>query len=172
MTEIDEALLAAAAEGDALSVRRHIHGGARVDATNDHGSSALIIASHGGHADVVRALLEAGANLEMRMRSSGMTALHQAASQGHLEIARLLLAAGARVDAPDASNGTPLMNAAARRDLGLVRLLLESGAALNHRDADGFHAWAWAVDKGADEVASYLEQQGAETWVDDPDTAS
>jgi ankyrin repeat protein len=61
------------------------------------------------------------------------------------------------------------MCAAARGNLELVQLLLESGASLNRRDTDGFNAWAWASDKGAEDVAQFLATKGAQQYVLDGD---
>ena len=59
------------------------------------GSTALIYAPHSSHLEVVRLLLEAGADKDAAITNYGATALHVAAAEGHLEVVRLLLEAGA-----------------------------------------------------------------------------
>lgn len=65
------------------------------------GSTPLVFAAHRGLADVVAALLAAGAAVDDPETASGTTALHWAAEGGHVEVARLLLAAGASLTPAD-----------------------------------------------------------------------
>ena len=59
-------LLAAAAAADVAGVRRALAAGADVDAENRYGRTALSLAAGGGHVDVVRVLLERGADPSQR----------------------------------------------------------------------------------------------------------
>ena len=61
-------------------------------AMND-GSTALLRASHHGHLEVARLLLESGADKNLA-RHDGATALLVSSQIGHLEIARLLRESG------------------------------------------------------------------------------
>ena len=63
-------------------------------AANARGDTALILAAANGHADCVRALLEAGADVTLST-AEGFTALYAAAANGHTETIGLLLDAGA-----------------------------------------------------------------------------
>ena len=62
-----------------------------------HGATALILAAQSGHVEVVRLLLEAGADKDVA-DDDGATALMEAAYRGHVEVVRLLLEAGADKD--------------------------------------------------------------------------
>ena len=53
----------------------------------------IIAASAMGFTEIVRLLISAGADVNVRMKS-GHTALHFAAAEGHLDIAMMLLADG------------------------------------------------------------------------------
>ena len=66
-------------------------------ADND-GFIPLMIASGNGQLEVMRYLLDQGANRD-KAANGGWTSLHCAAEQGHLEIAKLLMVYGADLNA-------------------------------------------------------------------------
>jgi ankyrin repeat protein len=104
-------LIQCAWTGSVDAVRLLLSRGAAVNtAEAQQGQTALMRAVAGKHADVVRALIEAGADVHLRSKG-GFTALLFAAQEGDLESTRLLLAAGARVN--EATTRGP----DARRDL-------------------------------------------------------
>jgi len=86
-----------------------------------------------GRVNVVRLLLEKGANVDAR-NDWGVTPLHQAATEGRVGVVRLLLEKGADVDARASFGVTPLLFAASRGHVDVVRLLLEKGADVNARE--------------------------------------
>ena len=77
--------------------------------------------------DVVRRLLEHGANPNIRDRSQS-TPLHRASSKGWVEVARLLLGYGANVDERDEEGRTPFHVASSKGHHETTNLLLEHGA--------------------------------------------
>ena len=98
----------------------------------DDGETALMLAAHDGNADIVNALIRAGADVSAT-DNNGLTALSAAAEgreltsnafdQGHVRVAKALMAAGADIHA--ASNlGTPLQVAAATGNTGVLKILL------------------------------------------------
>ena len=89
---------------------------------------ALLLAADEGHLEVVRLLLEAGADKEAATIDGATTALIVAAGSGHLEVVRLLLEAGADKDAATTDGATALLYATHNGHLEVVRLLLEAGA--------------------------------------------
>ena len=94
------------------------------------GTPMSLAALH-GNLDVIRLLLEAGANVGGG-NSSPMTALHLAAQQGHVEVVRLLLDFGADKEAVGVHQETALHWAAVKGHVNVTRLLLEAGA---HKEA-------------------------------------
>jgi ankyrin repeat protein len=98
--------------------------------TRGGGMSALMIAAEEGHADVIRLLAQAGANVEERRGGDddGFKPLHVAAEHGRADAITALLDAGARADARSAADITPLMLAAASGKATAVRVLLAKGA--------------------------------------------
>ena len=100
------------------------------------------MAATGGHLEVVRTLLEVGADKDKATTDTGATPLFTAAVIGHLEVVRTLLEAGADKDKASTDTGaTPLFMAAENGHLEVVRTLLEAGADNDRRLRMGV-AWA------------------------------
>jgi ankyrin repeat protein len=92
------ALLFAAREGDAESVRLLLAAGARVNDADAWGVTALVFAAHSGFTELVELLLthEADPNL----MAAGFSALHLAIARRDERMARALLVRGADANAP------------------------------------------------------------------------
>ena len=87
-----------------------------------------------GPAEIVKHLLDKGADVEARVGSTHATPLHMAALRGRADVIALLLSRGCYVQprAGDSLYGaTPLYLAAQNGNLEAVRLLLEAGADVN-----------------------------------------
>ena len=78
-----------------------------------------------GHGEVLRLLVEAGADMEER-NSQGRTALMVASLEGHQGVVEALLRAGAQVEAADEDGGTALMVASLNGHQGVVEQLLRA----------------------------------------------
>lgn len=104
-------------------------------------------------------LLGKGADANIR-NDEGNTPLALASQVGWVEGARLLASIGAKVDAPNSRGETPLILAVHRRNLPMVRLLLESGANPKHTDSiAGYSALDYAKrDQRAANIVHALEQ--------------
>ncbi len=83
------ALLAACYKGNLSFAELLIANGARIDATNIHGTTALMYAAMSGNADLVKLLLKQRVNKEITEKS-GKTALDYAKASGSDEVIRLL----------------------------------------------------------------------------------
>jgi ankyrin repeat protein len=91
--------------------------------------TALIAAIASGHVEVVKTLLKAGAEVNLKTWHDSVP-LVVAAKHGQLEIVRALIAAGAEVNKPgwDCGGYTPLGMAVEHGQVEIVRALLETGA--------------------------------------------
>ncbi|KAJ5360103.1 hypothetical protein N7517_009294 [Penicillium concentricum] len=87
-------------------------------------SETIIVAADHGRLDLVKALLEGGADPNT-VDEIGTSALHNAAKQGHWDIARLLLENNASPRIEDGNRATPLRLAVRAGQKEIVRLLLE-----------------------------------------------
>ena len=125
-----------------------------------HGKTALFMAAQNGHLEVVRLLIEAGAD-KAAAHSTGATAVFIAAQNGHLEVVRLLIEAGADKDAVKNNGGTALQIAAHNGHLEVVRFLLEAGADKDAARTDGATALFMAYQNGHVEVVQLLREAGA-----------
>lgn len=87
----------AAWNGDRDAVDLLVACGAELHAVDRAGLSALMAASHRGHAAIVQSLLRAQADIEQGL-ANGTTSLVLAAKFGHVKTVEALLEASARVD--------------------------------------------------------------------------
>lgn len=121
-------------------VKELINEGANPNTCDNTGMSALAIASQDGHLDVVRYLLDHGAdvNAHSKGKVTDRTALMAAASNdGHPEIVRLLVERGANVNTRGELGWTALIWAAREGDIESVKFLLSKGADPNVKASDG-----------------------------------
>ena len=111
MDQTNKEFFDAAARGDFAKVCSTVAKGANVNIANGDGRTALMRSSKRGYEDIVRFLLDNGADPRARDKNN-KTALMTAAKKGHLNICRLLVHAGADVNSHDNKGRTALMRAA------------------------------------------------------------
>jgi ankyrin repeat protein len=83
--------MAAAERGDATCAQRCVDAGCDVDAASegdDSGLTAAMLAAGAGHAGCLNVLRAAGADLERRRESDGMTAMEMHRARVREEVAR------------------------------------------------------------------------------------
>ena len=98
--ELNEKLLSAARVGDLISLKKWLHAGADLQATDEGGRMILHIAAFKGYTTLVSYLLEQKPDIiETTDKKLGRTALHLAAFNGQEEAVRLLVKLGADVSA-------------------------------------------------------------------------
>lgn len=104
-----------------------------------------------GHTGMVKYLLEQGADPNGAVFAE---ALHEAVETGRLDLLQMLIEAGGDVNATVAC--TPILCVAARKpSTHIVQYLLDEGAAVDAKDADGMSPADWAL---TEDIAQILEQ--------------
>jgi ankyrin repeat protein len=127
--------------------------GIDVNALNEAGESALMMAALKGDIAGAQLLLERGA----KVNQPGWSALHYAATGPEPKLVRLLLEHGAAVDAESPNGSTPLMMAAQYGSEDSASLLLERGADPGKRNERRLRAADFARLAGRDALAKRLE---------------
>jgi len=155
-------LLDAALIGDLELAKKALAAGADVSVRDNSGRTPLHRATGNGHAGMVRLLLEAGADVDMRDENIGASPLHEACGEDRVDVALLLLEAGADPNARDKWRGTPLHWAATHGHFGMIRLLLDYEADPNARDGKEWTPLHHAVFRGCVESVRLLLQAGAD----------
>jgi outer membrane protein assembly factor BamB len=121
-----EDLWAAARQGDTARVAELLAHGVDPNAEFRAGGTALLFAAQRGHAEVVRLLLDHGADLRATEKLNQTSALHFAT--GYPEVVKILVERGADVNARELQKGqTPLWWAVARKDPASAQILIASG---------------------------------------------
>lgn len=156
------ALMEAASNGHVDVAKLLISKGASINThSHEFKESALTLACYKGQLEMVKFLLEAGADQEHKTEEMH-TALMEASMDGHVEVARLLLDSGAQVTMPADSFESPLTLAACGGHVELAMLLLERGANIEEVNDEGYTPLMEAAREGHEEMVALLLSQGAD----------
>jgi hemoglobin len=122
----------AAAAGNLATVELLLRLGAGPDIADAGGHAPLYCVANEckvrGGANVVRALVQAGASVDARDGVKHCTALHMAARRGNVEVAEALLDCGAGIGVRDSLGDTPLRRAVNCHKTDVATLLLARGS--------------------------------------------
>ena len=153
-------LMKAVKKNDVAAVQRLIADGADVNRLESNGDAPLVMAAYLGHTEIVKALLDAGANVKAVDPSMKATALHAAAYAGRTEAARLLIAHGIDIDRQGPVNGyTALHDAIWQNNADTAEVIIAAGANLKLRSHDGQTPLEFAIARGRREIAAMIEER-------------
>jgi hypothetical protein len=147
-----EELRRAATTGDIAKVKELLDKGVDPNAANPYGGTALVYACDKGYPEIVKLLLERGADPKFKNNFYGFPAIGWAAQKGNVEIANLLIDKGAEVDFAILQMGIHADSP------GIVKLFLERG---KFTPDDLTNALADAEEQGKEEIVKVLKAAGA-----------
>ena len=152
------ALMKAVQKNDSLRVQTLIAEGANVDELDPNGDAPLVMAAYLGHTDIVRMLLEAGADVTAVDPGMKATALHAAAYAGRTEAAALLIQHGVDINRQGPKNVyTALHDAIWENNIDTARVILEAGADLTLKSHSGETPLDFAKSKHRREIVAMIE---------------
>jgi ankyrin repeat protein len=146
----EKALIWASREGAVKSVRKLLRKSINLNAIGDNGRTALEEASQGGHAEIVKLLLEKGADFKGARNVDPLT---RAAWQGHIEVVNIFVSHGAKLT---------LQAAAAIGDREAVLRLIKEGADINASEPWNRSAFYNAVRNRQWDTAILLLENGVQ----------
>ena len=142
-----------------------IDGGGDVNAKDNQGTTALVLASKKDFAEIVKLLIEKGAKVD-ETDNLGRTSLMFAARGGFVDVVEHLMANKADVNIKDGQGTTALMLASEKGFIEIVRRL-KARAHFNEKDNKGRTALMFAARGGFIEVVSHLIKNGAKVYETD-----
>lgn len=143
-----------------------------MDAKDNAGQTALIMAAWLHYTEIVKLLLEKSADVNA-MDKNGGTPLTYAVLGGNnpivgedidIKTVKLLLEHGAYANEMNSNGTTVLMIAATYGHPNLIKLLIENGANVNAKDIDGKTAFDYAKAHNCMDVANLLSAKMGNLW--------
>ncbi|KAM0207992.1 hypothetical protein ACHAQI_007271 [Fusarium lateritium] len=153
---LDESLYEATDNESQRTIELLLRYGASANATGEEYGNALTAAAYDGTIDIIKMLLDAGADIN----SPDGWALQHAAGEGHVDVVNLLLERGANVNACSSHSnmpqGTALQAAVESGQSDIVDILLEHGADPNLGGGEFTHPIIAAASKGEETIFKRL----------------
>lgn len=166
-------LLVASRQADDETMIKLVRAGADVNALSSDGESSLHLAIEycGDWLAIVRLLLRYGADINCKDFINNFTPLHVAAyCKGRVDVIKELINAGADVNATTKDGRNSLHLAAELGDVDNVRILIERGVNVKHREnVAGYTALHLAVNKTRANLIGQLVDAGVDVDAKDDD---
>lgn len=154
-------------DGDFEAVQKLLDEGTNLDLRDGDGMTLLMTASSNGYTDIVRLLLEKGADPNI-LDSHGWTALELACggiipikAGAFKKIVSMLIEKGANINHNCNGWGTSLMFQSIMGNYTNVETLLNYGANPNIQNKRGYTAINYASSKGYSDIVNLLIENGA-----------
>ena len=163
MTQTEACLCLAALKGETLEVAKALRNGANPNIGAPDNMTPLMAAVQQDNVEIVKLLLEAGADVNVQEKSGGLTALSLACHAGKTANVAALISAGADLNRPTRVGNTPLMQAIGFYHKEAALLLISSGADVNYATQTGNTALMCAARRGHDDIVRELIAHNART---------
>jgi ankyrin repeat protein len=145
---------------DVAQVKALIQQGVNVNELDGSGDAPLVMAAYEGHTEIVKLLLEAGADVSAVDPGMQATALHAAAYAGRTEAAKLLIAYKIDIDKQGPYNGyTALHDALWQNHIETAKVIIEAGANLTLKSNQGQTPLEFARSKRLGELVTLMEKK-------------
>ncbi|MEH7013973.1 ankyrin repeat domain-containing protein [Neobacillus niacini] len=171
---MNQQLIFSAEKGDKENVLKLLQDGANINATDEHGRTAVMAATYNNKVDTVKILIQKGADINVRDNNLENVLLH-AGAEGFLEIVKLTIAADADTKLTNRFGGTALIPASERGHVEVVQeLLTHSDIDVNHINNLHWTALLEAVILGNgrekhQKIVQLLVDHGADVHIGDGD---
>lgn len=139
-----------------------LEAGADPSITGDNGWTPLIYAANKDSLEIVKLLVDAGADVSHANMNHRDTALHWAIHHENDEMARLLVDAGADAECRNKSGLTPVSYAASNLSVETMAHILTNGTRVDATDTNGATPLAKAAMSGRMDMARFLVEAGAD----------
>ena len=158
-------LFEAVVERDPVALKQYIATTKKIDERDDHGRTALHVATYTANYEAMRLTLELGASPGNTTSLYDGTALIAAAHLGHVEVVQTLIRAGAPLDHVNNLNWTALIESivlgnGGERHVVTLKSLVDAGANVNLGDGYGRTPLSLARQSGYTEMVAILTAAG------------
>jgi uncharacterized protein len=152
-------LMNAVKKNDAAQVKKLIEQGVNVNELDSGQDAPLVMASYLGHTEIVKLLLDAGADVKAVDPGMKATALHAAAYAGRTDAAKLLIQYKIDIDKQGPYNGyTALHDAIWQNNIQTAKVIIDAGANLTLKSNSGETPLDFAKAKNRKEIIAMIEQ--------------
>ncbi|MBN1798262.1 MAG: ankyrin repeat domain-containing protein [Spirochaetales bacterium] len=143
----EEMFIRAVKDNDMGSVKKYIGQGIDLNCKDRHKKTALMWASMYGYHDLVRLLLEHGADMDDGRGNSHHIPLLTAAYNGDLKLVKLFLDKGTDINIQDKFGSTALLLSCSKQYIEVAEYLLDRGADPSKKHILGLDAFWYAFEK-------------------------
>ncbi|KAG8440052.1 hypothetical protein GDO86_006010 [Hymenochirus boettgeri] len=157
-------------EGKFILLKEHLKrqpnllGGLTVKHFGKSGDTLTHYAARHGHISILSYLVEVlGMDVDV-VNSDYKRPLHEAASMGHRDCLLYVLSKGAKIDCLKKADWTPLMMACTRKNIHVIRDLIEHGANPLLKNKDGWNCFHVACREGDASIVQYLLDVFPKVW--------
>lgn len=166
-------LHAAAQQDNADRISQLLSTGSNIEARDQSGSTALLVAARANSINAAKVLIDAGADVNAKDNIQDSAYLYSGA-RGHLDILNMTLAHGADLNSTNRYGGTALIPAAERGHVTTVQTLVDAGVAVDHVNNLGWTALLEAIilgdgGKQHQQIVDILLEAGADPNLADRD---